>query len=152
MVPLVLDCLVGVDPEIKKNAVNCYFVAGTQTRSTLQPRCYWNATCTYAICCPAISITIRVQGLPASAYLSSLLAASSISTLSPSYSTTTSPLSISLLANAQIPAFRGSLGTECSYHEEIAQRISCFQRYYSKRESFFLDYSLPKTKTLEQLS
>ena len=90
--------------------------------------------------------------LPSSAYLSSLLVASSISTLSPSYSTTTSPLSISLLVNAQIPAFRVLLGTECRYHKEIAQRISCFKRCYSKKESFSLDYSLPYTKTLEQIT
>ena len=46
----------------------------------------------------------------------------------------------------------GLLGTECRYHKEIAQRISCFKRCYSKKESFSLDYSLPYTKTLEQIT
>lgn len=69
---------------------------------------------TYATWYPLLSKNIIAHVRCSSSYRFSLSLASSESITSPSYSTTTSPLSTSLAAKAQTPAFRGSVGTSWS--------------------------------------
>ena len=71
-------------------------------------------TKTRAICIAPLSMTIRVQGLPCSLYKASRVSASSSELCFPSNSKIISHFSISGEAKAQIPAFRGSLGTSCN--------------------------------------
>lgn len=75
---------------------------------------------TYAICWPPLSTVIKVQVLPSLSYVCSLAAASSTLISSPVYSTTTSPLATSLLANAHPPAPLGSLRTWWIYEMQAS--------------------------------